>query len=712
MIPELDTELPAAGLSLPEYIALLRRRRQIILQALVLILVVGVVITLMTQPVYQATAKLLVEGPSYNLNTVDSSNPLSSLFELSQQQTVDTQVEVLQAAPLLDKVRRQVGPARLSVSEVKDTNVIQVTGEASDPQRAAAAPNRLLQFYIDEDVSQHLSELEAARQFVQAQGHLAHRRLNAAETALKDFKQQYHVADLAKNRDDQIARVTALTDACQTDQTGLAALQSQIAAGRALLTAEPATLSVKLAATNAEIVTLKDQIRALQVQREGMIQPGGYTSRAPQVQAMDAQIAELQRRLAAEPPLSVIQSSSPNATREALRAKLLDMAVQEASLRTQTAATAQDLARARTVVGHYAGLEVALDRLTRRHDDAEAQDKEFADKLTDLTLREKARHAAARIIETAQVPDAPVRPRKAMNVLLAAFLGLAVGVCLALLQDYLDDRINTAADAERLLGLPALGHVPALSATDARLLPQMPGMDPAAESYRILRTNIHFASIDAPLRTLVVTSSDSGEGKTTTAANLGFAMAADGRTVILVDTDLRRPTLHTLLELPTVPGLTDVLLGQAQLDDVLLEHDEMPGLMALTCGSTPPNPSELLGSRTFRALVEQLREKADLVIFDSPPVLAAADAQILASQMDGTVLVLEAGETRKAAAARTLALLRQARANLLGIAYNKMRLLDGSGYSYFPYQNASRPAGVLTTGSAAKRNGNHPGDHE
>ena len=141
-----------------------------------------------------------------------------------------------------------------------------------------------------------------------------------------------------------------------------------------------------------------------------------------------------------------------------------------------------------------------------------------------------------------------------------------------------------------------------------------------------------------------------------------------------------------------MPGLTDVLLGDAELDDVLLEHADMPGLMALTCGSTPPNPSELLGSRTFRTLVERLTGLADLVIFDSPPVLAAADAQILASQMDGTVLVVEAGATKKGAARRTLALLRHARANVLGVAYNKMRNLEGSAYYYYYHYQYTHPA--------------------
>ena len=625
------------------------------------------------------------------MNTIDTTNPLSQLLAVGQEQTVETQVEVLQAQPLLDQVTRQVGPAALGVSIVKDTNVIEDSADAGSPRVAADAANRLLELYVSQDSDQSLDEIQQAKTFVQTQGDLAHRRLSDAEDALRDFKLQHHVADLGGNRADQMARVAGLTDAEQKVQTDLASVRAQLAACQRLLTQQPQTIPVPFHNTNTEIASLKDQLRGLQVMREGMTQPGGFTSGAPQVRALDAQIAELTRRLAAEPALAKTQQDNLNTVRDSLRGQIVGLQAQEASVVAQEADTAQKLAQAKGQIGQYANWEVALARLSRQHDDAEASDKMFTDKLADLELREKARHITAHIIERAAPPVAPIRPQKAQNIIFSMVIGLFVGLCLALLQEFMDDRINTAEDADRVLGLPSLGHVPALNTDDARLLPQMKGLDPAAESYRVLRASIHFASVDAPVRTLLVTSSNPGEGKTTTAANLAFAMAADGRKVILVDTDLRRPSLHKLLELPTVPGLTDVLLGDAELDDVLLEHADMPGMMALTCGSTPPNPSELLGSRTFSSLVERLRGLCDLVIFDSPPVLAAADAQILGSQMDGTVLVVEAGSTKKGAARRTLALLRHARANVLGVAYNKMRNLEGSAYYYYYHYQYTHP---------------------
>ena len=278
---ESNTENNAAGFSLPEALGLLRRRRGIIGQAFVLITVIGAAQALMAKNVYQATAKMLVEGPSYNLNTVDSGNPLASLFQMSQQQTVDTQVEVLQAAPLLDQVAKEIGPAGLSVANVKDTNVVAVTGESSDPKIAAAAPNALLRLYIAQDAGSSLNEIETARRFVITQGALARTRLTATENALKRFKQQTHLAELTKNRDDQIGIVSALTADQQKLQTDLASLRAQIAADQREMAQTPAMTVTKSQATNAALANLNDAVRTLEVQRIGMIQPGGLTPQAP-----------------------------------------------------------------------------------------------------------------------------------------------------------------------------------------------------------------------------------------------------------------------------------------------------------------------------------------------------------------------------------------------------------------------------------------------
>lgn len=669
MTPDSLPNLPAA-LTLPDLPSILRRRQATILQAFLLITLIAAAVVLLTRPVYQSTAELLVTTPAPAVNTVDTNDPLSPLLAASPPQSVQTQAQVLQTRSLQDRVRREVGPAEFTVTIADgDTNVIQVDADATRPQEAAEAANRLLELYVAQDADQSLGQLQQARAFVQAQASAARQRLYAAEDALADFQRQSLVLDLAKSRDEQIARLDALTDQYGAAQTGLASLRAQIRATQRLLAEEPATLPVRLATTNTEVAVLEERIHALQVQREGLTQPGGFTSQAPPVRAIDAQIAELSRQRSQEPLLAVTQSSNPNTVRDNLRNQLAGMQAQAASLEAQVDAIAPQRALAAAQLARFASWEVASDRLTRRRDATQTQAALFSANLTALTLREKARLAAAQIIERAVPPQSPLRPKRAECILFAAVVGLCVGLCLALLQESLDDRMHAPEQAIRATELPALARIPVFPA--ASLLPETDDPESCAESLRFLRTSLHFAAEERPLHTLLVTSASSGEGKTTTAARLAFALAAEGRRVILAETDLHRPALHTRLELPPVPGLTDVLLGRVRLEDVLLEHTGTTGLSVLTCGSVSPQQSDLLHTQTFHDLLAQMRGLVDWVVLDSPPLLEAADASTLAAMADGILMVVEMGRTREADVRRALDLARQARAHVLGLVCNK-----------------------------------------
>jgi len=697
MDPEVDNY--AAGMTLQDMLNILRRRRVTIIQTFLVIASCGTVLTLLTKPVYEASARLLVDAPSTTVNTADLNNPLTGILQSAQPPSMSTHVELLQSKTLMDKIRNLVPENAVSVTQVKDTNIIEVSAESNDPRAAASAPNTLLSAYLDQDRHNSLDEIKKAEEFARTQGLNAHMQLITIEQQLRAFKQTHHVTDLTKDRDATAERTSTLMAQVSKSQADLKSLESQIEVTRQLLANEPSVISYSLPTSNMARTAQQAELDKLKVERVARMGPGGFTAKSKPIIALDERIAAMQAQINAQPSVTNQKSSLPNQTRELLRQKLADLESQKASAEAQVKAANAALGSVNNQVGHFADWELALANLTREHDAAEATDKMFSEKLADLALRERAQHAAARIIQTALVPSVPVRPKRVQSIIFACLIGLFMGLCLALLQEFLDDRLNTAEEAGRLLELPSLGHVPALSASDARLLPLMEGHSPASESYRVLRTNIHFASIDAPARTLLVTSSNPGEGKSTTAANLAFAMAFDGKRVILVDTDLRRPSLHKLLGETAIPGLTDVLLGHASIDEVLRQNADLPSLSVLTSGSTPPNPSELLNSRTFRTLVDDLSDRADIVIFDSPPSLVTADAAILASQLDGTVFVVEPGQTKKAAARRAVQMLRQARANILGVAYNKMRAKDSGDYYYYQYQY-STPA--IQNGNGAK----------
>ncbi|ADF37985.1 CpsD/CapB family tyrosine-protein kinase [Priestia megaterium] len=215
-----------------------------------------------------------------------------------------------------------------------------------------------------------------------------------------------------------------------------------------------------------------------------------------------------------------------------------------------------------------------------------------------------------------------------------------------------------------------------------RLLAHNSPKDPVAEQYRTIRTNIQFSDADEEIKALLVTSSGSAEGKSTTASNLATVYAQQGLKVLLIDADLRKPTAHYTFRLENHAGLTNVLTRQSTLGQGVQES-EVPNLYLLTSGPIPPNPAELLSSNQMTELLKEMKQEFDMVIFDTPPILAVADAQILASQVDGSILVVSSGKTDKEAALKAKELLVNAKSKLLGAVLNNRKVYDENYYYYY-----------------------------
>ena len=290
------------------------------------------------------------------------------------------------------------------------------------------------------------------------------------------------------------------------------------------------------------------------------------------------------------------------------------------------------------------------------------------------------------VVEPATVPTIPISPRTTLNVLLAATVGLILAVGAAFLLEYLDDTIKTPDDISQALSLFTLGAVTRIEgeSIEDKLVTADHPRSPISEAYRVLRTNLQFSAVDKPLKTLLVTSANPIEGKSLTAANLGVVMAQAGLSVVIVDADLRRPVLHRIFQLIKEDGLTNALLQGNPNPDGYLQATKVENLRVLTSGPLPPNPSELLGSERMSRLIEHLKEQADVVLFDSPPFLAVTDAAVLSSQVDGVLLVVDAGASRREMAARAVEGLKKVGGNILGAVLNKLSP-RGAGYYYYYY---------------------------
>jgi tyrosine-protein kinase len=295
------------------------------------------------------------------------------------------------------------------------------------------------------------------------------------------------------------------------------------------------------------------------------------------------------------------------------------------------------------------------------------------------------------LIEEAAVPTTPIGAGWKVQVLLAAAIGMVLALAAAFLLEYLDDTIKTPQDVDQAMHLTTLAGISRIPGDKPRerLITLKHPKSPISEAYRVLRTNLQFSSLDKPIRTLLVTSPNPVEGKSTTVANLGVVMAQTGKSVIVVDADLRRPTLHRVFELENSRGLTDALLNAEPGLDGHLQPTKVENLRLLSTGPLPPNPSELLGSQRMAALIERLKEEADVVLFDSPPSLAVTDASVLATQTDGVLIVTDAGRTRRNPARESSERLRQVGANLVGVALNRMRS-GRAGYYYYYYSDGKK----------------------
>ena len=215
-----------------------------------------------------------------------------------------------------------------------------------------------------------------------------------------------------------------------------------------------------------------------------------------------------------------------------------------------------------------------------------------------------------------------------------------------------------------------------------KLITKLEPMSPISEQYRTIRTNINFSSVDQDINTLMVTSSGPGEGKSTTAANLAVVFAQQGKSVLLVDADLRKPTVHYTFNLPNTSGLTSVLTNGISLEEAVRSTD-IKDLFVLTSGPIPPNPSELLGSKKMKIFLENAITDFSIVVFDTPPVLAVTDSQILANQCDGTILVVSSQKTEKELAIKAKELLESAKAKLLGVVLNNKKLQKNQQHYYY-----------------------------
>jgi capsular exopolysaccharide synthesis family protein len=333
--------------------------------------------------------------------------------------------------------------------------------------------------------------------------------------------------------------------------------------------------------------------------------------------------------------------------------------------------------------------------------------EDLLQRLRQAEVESDFRPANMRIVQRAEVPIAPVRPNRVLNIGLGLLIGLALGIGMAFFIEYLNNTINTVDEVERILLLPSLGAIPSLetltrgrklrgrtssrvpvetglgtTVTRAELVSTHESVSSFAESYRALRTSLLLSSAERAPRIMLVTSSYPAEGKTTIASNTAISLAQTGARVLVLDADMRRPRCHRILRVPNEVGLSTYLSREVELERAIQPH-EIPTLSIMPAGPIPPNPSELLSSPKLRGLLAEAQDQFDHIIIDSPPVIQVSDALIISPLVDGVVLVVKSGQTPREVVLRAKQALFDVNAKIFGVVLNGINLrADGYYYNY------------------------------
>lgn len=577
--------------------------------------------------------------------------------------------------------------ARMRVEPVRDSRVVRVLVEDPDPKKAALLANAVAEEFIAYNLDEKLGTSRAASDWLRAQLDELQARLGKSESSLYAFKRENDIltASLEDSQSMVGKRLQALNDALTSVRRDRAALEAKVAQARA---ARRAGALGSLPQVVASPVVQAERARLVALGQELADARTRYGEGHPRMLALEERHKDAQAQVARE---------------EERIARAVEL---EAEVVRDTEGNLERLlAAAKREAFEVNKKEVDYSRLRREQENNAKVVELVLRRLKDVDLSSLLRTNNVRLLDAAEPPGAPSAPDLRFALLVSLALGLLLGVGTAFLLEQLDQTVKGQEDVERATRVAYLGLLPLVprdggDAAAMELVIHRKPQSAVAECLRTVRTNLLFLGTERPLQRLMVTSSGPQEGKTTAVVGLGVAFAQSGQRVLLVDTDLRRPRLHKVFGLGSELGLSSVLLDEKRLGEAL-RPTEVPNLTVLPCGPIPPNPAELLHTERFLQLVQELSRRYDRILFDSPPVAAVTDAQILSGAVDGVLLLGKAGQTSRDQLTRARRALADVGARVVGAMLNAVDLSDRSAGYYYDYYGARDGRGAAPGGRRA-----------
>ncbi|MDD2903292.1 MAG: polysaccharide biosynthesis tyrosine autokinase [Syntrophales bacterium] len=684
------------GRTIHDYLRILAKRRWVAIGIFIVLVASTVIYNFTAIPIYKATAQILIER---QLPRVLSTKEGPGV-DIKSEEFYQTQYKLLESKALAKKIadklhlksnpyyapifqhlppnadaamRRQVEErllnsilANVKVAPVRQSSLVDVSFSHPDPKLAAQIINTLAGCYIEQSMDMRFAVSQEATVWLQKKIAEARKKLEASETKLNQYKRDHNIVTLGDKEAITAQKLQQLNRdlvAAQTRRMEAETRFKEVSQGH----------PISDVLSNPLVQTLKGQEAQIIAQISELGKK--YGEKHPRMIRLNNELAAVRAKIGTE-MRQVVQ---------AVKNEYHMAQAQEANLKAAMEAIkgeTQDLGD-RTIQYQVLLRDVETNR---------ALYENMLKSLKETTATENLPSTNIRIVYPATVPTVPDKPRKFRNLLLAAVLGIVFGTAVALGLESMDTTLKTPDEVEEWLEIPNLAmishiEVPAQTGNAADGGPPElvvhSGIQPlVSEAYLGLRTSILFSTPGQAPKTILVTSTLPLEGKTLTAANLATAMAKAEPQVLLVDADLRRPTLHQLFQVEREPGLSNFLVGDT--DELPLMETPVPGLFLVTCGHIPPNPSELLHSERMQEFLSRAQERFSRVVIDSPPLMSVTDAAILATLVEGALLVVKAETVPRKAAMEAKNDLLEVQAPLLGAILNDVNLQrNGYYYSYY-----------------------------
>ncbi len=719
-----DESETAPILDLAVYWRLVRKHRFLILGCFLGVLAIGAALTLLMTPIYTATATLQINREADRVFNSESVRPSESLVQ--GEEFFQTQYGLLRSRSLAERVVESLGLASsdaslkamgvepppatgsaaaqasrrraaalgtvrggLSISPVRGSRLVAVGYDHPDPEVAARIANGFAENFIQANLDRKFESSSYAREFLEERIAQTKDRLESAERQLVAYAANHQIINISEPNEDGSVGGSSQS----LTSNNLVALNSALGEARAArVAAEERWRSARTSA----LMTLPEVLQNPTIQRlteQRAVLDASYQQKLsiyqpdyPEMLQLKAQIEE------AEGQIQTIASN----IRSSIQSQYEIAAREERSLQRQVTGLTGDVLDLRDRSIQYNILQRELDTTRTLYEGLLQRYKEVG-----VSAGVTANNIS--IVDEATPPSAPSKPNLFLNIALSAFLGLGLGLVAALVLEALDETLATPDDAESKLGVPVLGVVPLLEKgqTTAEALADL--RSGFSEAYYSLRTALQFSTPDGAPSSLLITSARPAEGKSTTAYAVALNLARVGRRVLLVDGDLRNPSMHRVVGVENERGMSNLLSGSADLASVV-QRTSIENLFFIPCGPLPPNPAELWGGDRLRQVLIEARNSFDHVVIDGPPVLGFADSPLLAASVGGVMFVVESRGTRRGQARGALRRLKVGRAHLLGAVLTKFSTKSASygGYDYaYDYKYGSE-AGATETGNSRK----------